>query len=799
MKHKLLLPALFLFYSITGYSQSINLKWPSGNYRLVVSATQDDKGQINPASINMSLYPDGNFTFTLFDRSYNTEERGLKKIAFSGTYQAFNQDSVHFNFSEPFPSQLQLSYKTGKIADEKPIPVRIDLNDRVSSSNVLIYAGNSFDSTQWKSLSEMPITSNSGDEEQYTINRADSLYIQINHYDEATRYAYAIPKDASSFDLKMDENASIYNDLKSLKGFKGSADNEMYLLIRNSSIIAVYYIGAAKENERSVAVNTTQKSTVLKAASEYTFSIYDSSQVAVDTVADAAPYEYTKSGDSVHYYTSWKEATEKAKREGKFLVLYNEPKKCKSCDATFKETLAGVNESSYNNYTDSFNKHFVLYLAKDTVRYLFRQYDITRFPAIVVLNTEMKPLYIANGVDIYTQKNVLFGYYSKDFYNKLITSEQTAKLAADIEKQNYPRPAIEAYLQLQKKALEMDDNYENTPEDKNSAYTFFPGMSYDTIRINKYWDVLKTKYHVLDKPDTAIANLLLAYNFNNNTAGMDVITPEVHAGNDTTWKTSDVFVYLTHFYNELAPQMVTTHEKNENEYTEDEPSLYEKLSRIITAMYGSIDNSPEQLRAALMAHKQFTNASEDLMQMASPLYIKYLLYYTDTLQMQNETDLAAAAFCDQFTVNDPRMTAKNIVNDLLTKSKAATEYAIAQNGRYTIDMNNIPETPAEQYAATVANVLNSCAWGVYTHKRTGLIADKAIKWSVASLAFEPENPYYLDTYAHFLYQSGKKKEGIAKEQEALNSALNKKSKYYVTKEELQTMKDEMQKMKTGKL
>jgi tetratricopeptide (TPR) repeat protein len=83
-----------------------------------------------------------------------------------------------------------------------------------------------------------------------------------------------------------------------------------------------------------------------------------------------------------------------------------------------------------------------------------------------------------------------------------------------------------------------------------------------------------------------------------------------------------------------------------------------------------------------------------------------------------------------------------------------------------------------QHNDVKANQLNSIAWTIcenYKIFKDKAALKKALEWSKSSLADEPENPSFIDTYAHLLAEKGDKKNAIIYQERAIRIAKDTKS------------------------
>ena len=102
------------------------------------------------------------------------------------------------------------------------------------------------------------------------------------------------------------------------------------------------------------------------------------------------------------------------------------------------------------------------------------------------------------------------------------------------------------------------------------------------------------------------------------------------------------------------------------------------------------------------------------------------------------------------------------------------------------------ENSWKYYKMRFANRANNIAWKVFEeHKQNPDKLNEAFQWSSSAVQLEPENSYYLDTFAHLLYARGEKQKALEIEEKAV-----KNLPIDVKKSEIQT---NFEKMKKGEI
>ena len=102
------------------------------------------------------------------------------------------------------------------------------------------------------------------------------------------------------------------------------------------------------------------------------------------------------------------------------------------------------------------------------------------------------------------------------------------------------------------------------------------------------------------------------------------------------------------------------------------------------------------------------------------------------------------------------------------------------------------ENSWKYYKMRFANRANNIAWKVFEeHKQNPDKLNEAFQWSSSAVQLEPENSFYLDTFAHLLYARGEKQKALEIEEKAV-----KNLPVDVKKSEIQT---NFEKMKKGEI
>jgi len=107
------------------------------------------------------------------------------------------------------------------------------------------------------------------------------------------------------------------------------------------------------------------------------------------------------------------------------------------------------------------------------------------------------------------------------------------------------------------------------------------------------------------------------------------------------------------------------------------------------------------------------------------------------------------------------------------------------------------ENSWKYYKMRFANRANNIAWKVFEeHKQNPDKLNEAFQWSSSAVQLEPENSYYLDTFAHLLYARGEKQKALEIEEKAVKNLPKAEDGGDDEKSEIQT---NFEKMKKGEI
>ena len=232
----------------------------------------------------------------------------------------------------------------------------------------------------------------------------------------------------------------------------------------------------------------------------------------------------------------------------------------------------------------------------------------------------------------------------------------------------------------------------------------------------------------------------------------------------------DAIAYLVKFADEIKAYNKKI-EGNDDNYM----GYAERLEKgIIEVNYGELSNQLDRI----------TFNDKKLFEPVKTVYkegLKKKLFsddnYIDFLY-ENNVDEAAAYFSEYY---------KNLLqkdgNLIVALDKAFSEGDDENSWKY--------------YKMRFANRANNIAWKVFEeHKQNPDKLNEAFQWSSSAVQLEPENSYYLDTFAHLLYARGEKQKALEIQEKAVKNLPKAEYGGDDEKSEIQT---NFEKMKKGEI
>ncbi len=318
----------------------------------------------------------------------------------------------------------------------------------------------------------------------------------------------------------------------------------------------------------------------------------------------------------------------------------------------------------------------------------------------------------------------------------------------------------------------------------------------DTAFILEALDSLVIKYN---KPDSTLASLIIQIIESTDDYYCPFFVSKLLSGNDTIFRPTVSYSYLFKNYQQLKKYSFGKY--YDNSYS---IPVYEVLSKRLNRFIRFNETKDfNAIRSALLFQQQFTDAIPELEHLEKPLLITNMLSYADDINIDTLLSTVALPYLDKFIAAKPSMEIfiAALAKTMAKKYKKEINYVIWNNSQppgYHTETGYTYYYPV-YLKEKIGFILNGAAWYYYIKTEDSLLLNKAVSYSAASLKLSPKDPFCLDTYAHLMYKKGNKQAAILYEQRAVNEALKMLKDYEMDKEQVELFKNELMKMKTGKL
>jgi len=722
---KLVYPFLFLCFSLSCFAQEINNNYPVGRYKFAIS----------DARINFSIGANNRWAFILEERHRYDDEREKEQIQIRGSYE-LKQDTLLLTSDKNFASIYVLHGNTPDVESGK---IRIKLEKFSPYSEMSIYVGNEYSIEKSESIEQI-VENQFGDYDNgftYTTMRGDSLFISdLDYRGSITVCAYPIPKKSNELIIKENERGKMDDFFNLFKAYKGENNNELLVNLgdgRHSESVSLFFMG--NEVDESLFQSDSRE---LVPGFEFIsnsrlFTL--KGDIEIDDLDRVVVVEAPQS--TLTTYNSYKEALTAAKKDNKFILLYYEPSD--KCDyytlEAYKEMLR-----SYNK-VENFNDSFAFYQVEEKDKDLFKKYDVSTYPAMIVLSAEEEVIYASNSC-IY---NSAFRFFIEDvnvfkaglnlqYINGVLSPKM--KNAKSVDKKQ-----LEKYLNIIAGLpdIYLDDvalYFENYDSDG-----FAWNMELNHEEASEYLNLLISKFYGKEKITPEHISLI-----KNVLERTDRKYPVVDNN-----QLSPAFIYLFNAY-ENAPQ------------TEEKGELFTfVVNKMIQRLSLDFDATDSFL--------QIIDAAPSTKELLMP-FIIYCFNRDQELEydeLNQRTINSISAYLDNFTGNNLGK-AIDAYNKLHATQYQELAYVLSIFGYADVD-DTEKEVLLNPYLSMLGNNLNTIAWFNYEYVGADKpeLLQKALSWSKESLAIEATSPYYLDTYAHLLYRLGRKQEAIEYQEKAIEN------------------------------
>lgn len=750
-------------------------------------------------------FNDNNRFALLFERTDSDYDDEDKADTIRGEY--IQQADTFILKADPPYNPYAIQYK--KAMDVEKGKIRLKITDFSEYDDHRILLNNELDMSKSMPIDSLYRNLETADVDNQLItmhlNKTDSIYIINPKYLRYDIFAYALPADANEIIIQNLEKRG-RNFPAVLKAYQGENANEMLLSDNTKKgSIGVFYVGSdinlalmGKESFISLPdyayLPYSKSFDIIRDEEDYDVAVVE------EPIEDITEAEVI--GISViNAYSSYKEAQKASQSEKKYLLLYYQPKESDSCEEyPISHLLA--DGSDRNDKDAEFNNYFVYYEVQEKEIKLFDKYNVKSFPATVILASDGNVVYTSEEECLYDLFNSYFSY-SPEFVSCLLDRHYL---------NTYFLPKMAKEKTLSKKSLE--EYFTLLSTDKSGAYhdednSYFPGYSIsnyisnegdsglnldvDLMQTETYLNMLVNNYYMKEKPDMTsinyVKNALLF--FNNENSDDEAYVYPICDEND---KLTSAYYYLAKVY------------ENSKDVAIQNDVFHFILNSKVRTRNNYDDNALEKVKV----YSALMEATPSASLLETPVLILFMQY--GSLNSENMTSFmtnAVSTYLDTFVTGNIEQNIRTTFDKLYTNHKDNLIYILkgigysSENEEYDdsenvavaddgSDIENSKETWQKLYTSMIINQLNTVAWFNYqfVSSESQDVLKKSLSWSEASLKLQPENPYYLDTYAHLLYRTGKREEAVQWQQKAIDNISQVEGD-----EARQTMKNALLRMK----
>jgi hypothetical protein len=482
-----------------------------------------------------------------------------------------------------------------------------------------------------------------------------------------------------------------------------------------------------------------------------------------------------------HWYTHADVAQAAARESGKWLLLCQEPEDCAGCEVPFA-AFAEKHDANgfYDTIANRINRRYILCVPGQTDSSWWRAAGITDFPALAVVEPH-------TGQVIYAASDRTLNASTDLFDGRDSLMEASAGVVVIREKldREGTLTKAEALCFLANASGGARFNWKG---DLLRRETRYPFLRYDSVRLVRCEAIAFGKYKAQDEPHAEVMRYLFnqeMHTYEWCKAGFrsrerkdyylqETVTDSLQETEEHYSCPVDSMMnalrYGVRFYQNLPKYVYDEYDELEEVTISCPMPIYYP-----TSLLGWIGGKLYDLRKRNI-HPEICNELEDaLIRISAPVAFMWGPRYISDLytqpQLSSTQRAAADAYCDLFPQR--KKAFYRSVSQLLYAARKELYNAgdIPDNSSFGPETIQSVEEVLQYNADNVATALNSYAWYSYQHGRADTEAARLLKWSAASLQAQPDNPAFLDTYAHLLYKQGKRKQAIRTQRKAVALAV----------------------------
>lgn len=689
------------------------------------------------------------------------EDNTYKVIKNEDTFQTFENKYIVFGTPEIDQSRFTVISNTGTKADS--ITISVSAYDITFAENVYIgYKQNANEEYKYVNLIiESRLFNTTPDSKSYQFKIPRANYLQFASQEEYINKVYM-----ESFKLPKN-TANIYFDYKYRYKKKGSFKMFAEIdatgkLIVNDRLFSTD--NPKGDNVKKIATDSIKDWTVPLQVEKEAYKKFDNPKLKYQPEFDISPTEYE---DEFSGVKSLEEALTMVKAdESNILLIFNQLLD-NNAAAYFEEFARELKDNSTMYDYNAHLKNFIVYLTKPEDRKALRQFNSNSVNEVIVVNSDIEILYTEQ---IWTNK--FRNKYGTSLSGENLDKKLLALNTIHIIAQNIKTKTTSAKDFLDLEQVEDKDflfkningkrkhtsvTYAGERENikKRKSISKFYLKNITTLELKNELTRIIEEHKTNKKVDLDFAQLALNY-ISHNYNYDDLI------GYDSYIKSKFYFEFC-HYLSRFAMAISKTEVKH---------SSYE--NNIFLIGYGLKTKGAAQYpELVIETYKNLMKLKEFNAHFVSN-YLNYVI-------ANNKKPFNAFDAFFKSIIAKNKDFKKRIEQYYNTNIKTKDEIH--------------PHNGINRLSDQISKAANTVAWEVVTKHQTNKdLINKALVWSEMSLEIEPENHYYLDTYAHLLYFTGNIEKATQIESEAIKLATQEKDE-----ESVKGYTDTLNKIKNGTL
>ncbi|WP_157814067.1 hypothetical protein [Olleya sp. Bg11-27] len=676
-------------------------------------------------------------------------------------------ENKYIVFKTPEIDQSRFTVISNSEQKTDSITISVSVYDIISSAdNTYIgYKQNANDDYTYVNLIiESRLFNTTSNSKTYQLKIPKSNYLQLVYEEEYINLSYLesfkLPKNTSNlfFDFKYNYNKK--SNLNLFAEIDGAGKLKVNKRLFSTDNPKGDYV-------KKTATDSIKNWTVPLKVEQEAYKKFDNPKLSYQPVLNISPTTYDDHFPKIESLDAALELVQAD--DSKILLIFNQLLD-NNAQAYFEEFARGLNNYSRGDY-DAHLKNIIVYLSKPEDRKALVKFNSENANEVIAINSHLETLYTEQiwsnrfrnkyGLSLSTLEldkkliNLNAVHVIDKKIKAKITSAKDFLNLNQIEDKDFLFKNLTGEHESVTEVTEVSERYSSNKERNRKTTAQFYWKSIAAVQLKDELTRLTIKHKTDKVLDSVYANLAInyvSYDYNFN----DFIGYESFSKSKIYFEFS---LYLSRFATQIAQ---------------------------IKVRYSNYDNNIYAIGFGLNK--------------------KGALQYPELVIPTYENIMLLKGFNSQFIGNYLNYL---ILNNTSPYDAFDSFYKsiISKQGNYKNQIeqyyNSYLLSPDEMYPHNEINRLsdqlseasNTVAWQVVTKQNTDKqLLKRALDWSKLSLEIEPENHYYMDTYAHLLYFTGSLEKAIQMESEAITLATDNKDD-----EALKGYTETLQKIKSGTL